>query len=106
MFIFKNIIFLCLIFDSLASNTSTRYIFVDLTHEPLGALNPSMNLTLTLVTGSLNNTQIVASYYEFIQGLTVFKRTDLDLKLLGSVQTLSRVFNTTFTEYKCSNDSN
>ena len=67
----------------------------------LGLLNSSMTMTLTLVTSSLNNTQLVASYYESIQGLNVFDQTDMHLKLSGSVELFSQVFNTSFSEYAC-----
>ena len=102
----KSIILLCLIFDTFASsNTSIRELHVDLSLQPLGALDPNMNLTLTLVTGSAINTQLVASYYQSIQGLTFLDRTDVDLKFSGRVQTLSQTLNTSFIEYKCPNDS-
>ena len=67
----------------------------------VGRLDSAMILTLTLVTGSLDNTQLVASYYESIEGLTLFDRTDMHLKLSGSVEVISQVFNTSFSEYTC-----
>ena len=69
--------------------------------EKLGDLNPAMTLTLTLVTGSMENTQLVASYYQSIQGLTILERTDMHIKLSGSVEVISKAFETTFSEYQC-----
>ena len=66
-------------------------------------LNQSMEMALTLVTGSMANTQLVASYYETIQGLTLFDLTDMHVKLKGSVVLISQVFNTSFYEYICEN---
>ena len=71
--------------------------------DKLGTLNSAKTLTLTIVTGSLANTQLVASYYKSVQGLTIFDQTDMHLQMKGSVTLLSTVFNTNFIEYKCSN---
>ena len=68
-------------------------------------LNSTKSITLTLVTGSTENTQQVASYYQTIQGLSVFNQTDMHVKLKGSVQIISQEFNTTFSEYNCENNT-
>jgi hypothetical protein len=63
-------------------------------------LNPSLNLTLTLVTGSLANTQLVSDYYSqyFSHYFTIYDQTEMHVKMHGSVAHLSQVFNTTFIE--------
>jgi kumamolisin len=73
--------------------------------EKRGFLNSKLSLTLTLVTGSWANTQLVSNYYKDF--LKIVERTDMHTKVEGSVPRLSQVFNTTFIEYKCpDNQSN
>ena len=67
----------------------------------VGELNPATVLTLTIVTGSMSNTQLVADYYRTVEGLTVFDETNMHLKISGSVAVLSKEFNTSFNEYEC-----
>ena len=68
-------------------------------------LNSATSLNLTIVTGSLNNTQLVASYYQSIEGLTLCDQTDMQLKLSASVEVISQVFETVFREYDCENST-
>ena len=92
-------------FNAYANIPTTRlegsFGHVENAFEIVGQLDLAMNLTLTLVTGSLNNTQLVTSFYQSIQGLTLFDQTDIHLKLIGNVGLISRVFNTSFSEYTC-----
>jgi hypothetical protein len=67
----------------------------------IGNLDSSIELTVTIVTGSLENTRLVASYYSGLDGLSVFGETEIHLKLSGSVESLSNAFDTTFIEYEC-----
>ena len=53
------------------------------------------------MTGSLENTRLVASYYSGLEGLSVLGETEMHLKLSGSVESLSNAFGTTFIEYEC-----
>jgi subtilase family serine protease len=70
----------------------------------IGPLDKESKLTLTLVTGSLNNSQLVADYYSsFGKNLTIYEQTNMHVKLKGKVSFLSQLFNTTFIEYKCDN---
>ena len=67
----------------------------------IGKLDPTKVLTLTIVTGSTPNTQLVASYYRAVQGIRVLDETDFDLKLTSSVGVFSKEFKTSFIHYKC-----
>ena len=60
-----------------------------------------MNLTITIVTGSWENTQQVDEYYSSFGYFTISIQTQIHLKMQGTVGRLSQVFNTTFFEYKC-----
>jgi hypothetical protein len=64
--------------------------------ETIDNLNPSLNLTLTLVTGSLANTHPVSDYYSQYFGhyFTIYDQTEMHVKIHGSVAYLSQVFNT------------
>ena len=48
----------------------------------IGKLDPTTLLTLTIVTGSSSNTQLVASYYRAVKGIRVFDETDSSQKSL------------------------
>ena len=74
--------------------------------QPIGNLNPQMNLTITVVTGSLAKTEIVAAYFNIFDFLTIKDENILDLKLKGTVAQFSQVFNTTFIQYQCPNSTN
>jgi len=68
----------------------------------IGPLNESLNLTLTIVTGSLENSKLVADHYSLYgKNLTIYEQTTKHVKLNGKVSFLSQIFNTTFVEYKC-----
>jgi hypothetical protein len=67
----------------------------------IGKLDPTKELTLTIVTGSLSNTQLVSSYYRTVKGIRVFDETDFDLKLASSVGVFSKEFKTAFIHYEC-----
>jgi hypothetical protein len=67
----------------------------------IGKLDPTTVLTLTIVTGSSSNTQLVASYYRTVKGIRVFDETDFDLKLASRVGVLSKEFKTSFIHYEC-----
>jgi hypothetical protein len=70
----------------------------------IGLLDEETNLTLTIVTGSLNNSQLVADYYSsYGKNLTIYEQTKIHVKLSGKVSFLSQIFNTKFIEYKCDN---
>ena len=58
------------------------------------------------MTGSLANTQLVSDYYSqhFGDYLTIHDKTEMHVKMHGSVGHLSQVFNTTFKEYSCPYD--
>ena len=72
----------------------------------LASIDTSFNLTLTIVTGSLNNTRLVANYYQTLDvGLIISDQTEMHLKLTGNVLIMAQIFKTTFVEYEC-NDSN
>ena len=64
-------------------------------------LDPQLNLTLTIVTGSMANTQLVSKYYSSFGYFTIWDQTNLHLKMQGSVASIAQVFQTTFVEYKC-----
>ena len=67
----------------------------------IGKLDPTTQLTLTIVTGSSSNTQLVASYYRAVKGIRVLDETDFDLKLTSSVGVFSKEFKTSFIHYEC-----
>ena len=107
---FKLIIFFTLIFHLNAMKNKTRTKLKDsYGHKghklaKIGPLDKESKLTLTLVTGSLNNSQLVADYYSsFGKNLTIYEQTNMHVKLNGKVSFLSQLFNTTFIEYKCDN---
>jgi hypothetical protein len=75
-------------------------------HKDLGLvvedpLDPQMNLTLTIVTGSLENTRLVAKYYSSLGYFSIFDQTDMHLKMKGNVERLSQVLKTEFVKVKC-----
>ena len=70
----------------------------------VGDLDSKMSLTLTIVTGSLHKTQLVSSFYRFIDGLSITYETDMHFKVTGNAELISKVFNTSFSEYKCKPD--
>ena len=53
--------------------------------EPKGFLASQMKLTLTIVTGSLANSELVAKYYSTFNFLTISNQTEMHLKLKGTV---------------------
>jgi len=59
---------------------------------------------MTLVTGSWENTKQVNKYYK--NHFNMVELTDMHAKLRGSVARFSKVFNTTFIEYKCADNQN
>ena len=67
----------------------------------MGMLNPRATLTLTIVTNSLANTNLVKEYFSSFNKLSLKQEDNLNLKLMGNVSQLSQIFNTTFMEYKC-----
>ncbi len=69
-----------------------------------GLLNSKLFLTMTLVTGSWENTKQVNKYYK--NHFNMVELTDMHAKLRGSVARFSKVFNTTFIEYKCADNQN
>jgi len=69
----------------------------------VGPLNPQMNLTLTIVTGSMDKTELVAEYFLSFDFLTITDKTEMHFKLKGTVAQFAQVFNTTFIEYSCPN---
>ena len=63
-------------------------------------------LNLTLVTGSLTNSQQVASFYGSLGGsIIVVSHTEMHVKIQGNVAEFSKLFNTTFSNYKCNSTS-
>ena len=74
-------------------------------------LDPEINLTLTLVTGSMENTLLVVDYYSSLkddreQNLSLFNiisQTSLHVRMSSKVKYISQVFNTSFLDYKCPN---
>ena len=114
----KSLIFLFLLFTKQHQATSSTPRFHQSNLIPLegsfghknhelehsNILDPQLNLTLTIVTGSLAKTQLVSKYYSSFGYFTLEDKTNLHLKLQGSVAHISQVFQTTFIEYKC-NDS-
>ena len=74
-------------------------------------LDPEINLTLTLVTGSMENTLLVVDYYSALkddreQNLSLFNiisHTSLHVRMSSKVKYLSQVFNTSFLDFKCPN---
>ncbi len=103
------IICLSLIFDSNAiayktkTNLKDSYGHEKHELEKIGPLDEESNLALTIVTGSLVNTQRVADYYSsYGKNLTIYEQTKMHVKMNGKVSFLSELFNITFVEYKCS----
>ncbi len=47
----------------------------------IGDLDSSIELTVTIVTGSLENTRLVSSYYSGLDGLSVFGRNGNALEI-------------------------
>ena len=74
--------------------------------EPKGILDDQTILNLTIVTGSLTNTKLVATYFSTFGFLTITDQTKVHLKLHGTVAQFSQVFNTTFVEYHCEDNYN
>ena len=73
--------------------------------EKVDILDPQINLTLTIVTGSWPNTQLVSNYYSSFGYFTIWDQTNLHLKIQGSVARFAQVFQTAFFEYKCNTTS-
>jgi len=71
--------------------------------EKIDHLNPHLKLTLTIVTGTWVNTQLVSEYYSTFENVNIFDKTEMDFKIEGKVFVLSQIFNTTFLEYNCPN---
>jgi len=71
----------------------------NLTLVKTGVLSGNINLTLTLVTGSLNGSQLVAAYYSSL--VKIISQNNLDVKIQANISVLSKVFNTSFATYKC-----
>jgi len=71
--------------------------------KALGPLNPQTYLNITLVTGSLANSQLLAQYFSSLeQNLTLIEETNVHLKIRAMVSQFSQIFNTKFVEYECS----
>jgi hypothetical protein len=66
-----------------------------------GNLSQNANLTLTLVTGSLDNSKRVAEYYSSFGSLTITSQTNLHVKVKANISEISKVFNISFASYKC-----
>ena len=64
-----------------------------------GILSGNINLTLTLVTGSMNGSQLVVAYYSSL--VRIISQNNLDVKIQANISVLSKVFNTSFATYKC-----
>jgi len=67
--------------------------------------NLQHNLTLTIVTGSWSNTQLVSEYYSSFKNIKIFDKNEIDFKINGKIFVLSQIFNTTFVNYKCPNSN-
>ena len=72
----------------------------------VGYLDSDTILTLTVVTGSLSNTQIVSSFFQTFEGFNISDQTDMHFKLTGRVSLISQVFNTSFGSYKSEHNQN
>ena len=64
-------------------------------------LNPQMNITITIVTNSLENTQKVYEYYSSFNYFTFNEKTDMHVKMQGMVIHISQVFNVTLLGCEC-----
>jgi subtilase family serine protease len=88
-----------------------KYYIEQLTNAPLTAteLDPEMILKLTLVTGSITNTVLVADYYSSLKGegdsslFEIISQTSLHVQMSSKVKYISQVFSTSFLLYKCPN---
>ena len=69
-------------------------------------LNNQLYLTLTIVTGSWSNTELVSKYYSSFEHIKIINKTEMDFKIEGKVLALSQIFNTTFVKYECPIASN
>jgi hypothetical protein len=74
-------------------------------------LDPEINLTLTLVTGSMENTLLVVDYYSSLKDdqeknlslFNIISKTSLHVRMSSKVKYISQVFKTSFMDYKCPN---
>ena len=64
-------------------------------------LNSQMNITITLVTNSSENTQKVYEYYSSFNYFIFNEKTDMHVKMQGMVIHISQVFNVTLLKYEC-----
>ena len=69
--------------------------------DVLDILDPQINLTLTLVTGSWESTRLVSQYYTAFGCFNILEKNELHFKIQGNVSDLSTVFKTIFVQYKC-----